>query len=121
VAGATFAATAANHNAVIAITTEPGQADTAMLRRAVLMAFAPFGSPLHTPALGSIHLHGTTGILARGRVSTAGGIQRSVEAVAVSRQGRLYTLLGVVIDARARTAPSDVRAVQEIIAGVRFF
>ncbi len=43
------------------------------------------------------------------------------DGLAVSRQGRLYTLLGVVPDTGAPSATADTDAVLEIIGSVGFF
>jgi hypothetical protein len=121
VAGATFAALAPDRNALVSITTEPGRATAAALRKALLQVFAPFGRPLQAPVLDTMQLHGATGVLARDLVASPRGAQTGVVAVAVSRRGRLYTLLGVVPDTRAPSATADTDAVLAIIGSVGFF
>jgi hypothetical protein len=121
VAGATFAALAPDRNAVVSIATEPGRASTAVLRKALLQVFAPFGRPLRAPVLDSLQLHGATGILARDLVLSPRGTQTGVVAVAVSHGARLYTLLGVVPDTQAQSATADTDALLAIISSVGFF
>lgn len=121
VAGATFAALAPDRNAVISISTQPGRAGRGALRAALAQVFAPFGHPVQAPVYDTIRLHGATGVLVRDLVATPRGQRSGVVAVAISRQGRLYTLLGVVLDTAASTAASDTNAVLGIIGGVSFF